>query len=478
MLAAGAGTRMKSDLAKVLHPILGRPLLGHVLASVLETDPENVVVVVGHQRDQVVDYLARDFPTVRTAVQAEQNGTGHAVRCALVGLAADGVEVGTAPVVVLAGDTPLLSSATLTDLVRTHAETHASVTVLSAELTDPFGYGRIVRDSDGGVLAIVEQKDATAEQTSIHEINSGMFAFNPQTLVDGLARLTTENSQGEEYLTDVLAIARQDGRAVSAHKAADSDEVHGINNRAQLAAATALLRDRINVEHMLAGVTIIDPTTAWIEPGASLTADAVIERNTSIDAASVVGAGAVIGPDTTLLGTTVEASAHVVRSHCDHAVIREGANVGPFSYLRPGADLGPAGKIGAFVEVKKSKIGAGSKVPHLSYVGDAEIGEGSNIGAGTIFANYDGEHKHPTIVGDYVRVGSDTILVAPVSVGDGAYTAAGSVLTEDVPAGAIGIGRERQVNVEGWVERRHPGSASAQAATAAADTVEEQSADD
>ena len=477
MLAAGAGTRMKSDLAKVLHPILGRPLLGHVLASVLETDPENVVVVVGHQRDQVVDYLARDFPTVRTADQSEQNGTGHAVRCAIEGLAADDIELPAAPVVVLAGDTPLLRSATLSDLVGTHSQTHASVTVLSAELPDPFGYGRIVRDSDGGVLAIVEQKDATAEQTQIHEINSGMFAFNPQTLVDGLARLTTDNSQGEEYLTDVLAIARHDGRAVSAHKAADPDEVHGINNRAQLAAATALLRDRINADHMLAGVTIVDPQTAWIEPGASLTADAVIERNTSVDATSAVGAGAVIGPDTTLLGTTVEASAHVLRSHCDHAVIRAGATVGPFSFLRPGTDLGPDGKIGAFVEVKKSTIGAGSKVPHLSYVGDAEIGEGSNIGAATIFANYDGEHKHATSVGDHVRVGSDSILVAPVKVGDGAYTAAGSVITQDVPAGAIGIGRERQVNVEGWVVRRHPGTASAQAA-AAAGAEESQAADD
>ncbi len=455
---------MKSGLAKVLHPILGRPVLGHVLAAVLETAPQNVLVVVGHQREQVVAYLAEEFPSVRTAVQNEQNGTGHAVRCALEGLAADGVALPDEPIVVLAGDTPLLTGQTLVDLVTTHEQENAAVTVLSADLEDPFGYGRIIRSSDGNVLAIVEQKDATPEQAQVHEINSGMFAFNPATLVDGLARLTTDNSQGEEYLTDVLEIAREDGRTVAAHKATDPDEMHGINNRAQLAAATALLRDRINHEHMLAGVTIIDPTTTWIEPGALIAGDALIERNSAIDHASSVAAGAVIGPDTSLFGTAVAADATVLRSHCTGAVIGEGATVGPFSFLRPGTQLGDQGKIGAFVEVKKSTIGAGSKVPHLSYVGDATIGEGSNIGAATIFANYDGENKHSTVIGDHVRVGCDSILVAPVRIGDGSYTAAGSVITEDVPAGAIAIGRGRQVNVDGWVARRHPETDSARAA--------------
>ncbi len=457
---------MKSGLAKVLHRILGRPVLGHVLAAVLETAPQNVLVVVGHQREQVVAYLAKEFPSVRTAVQNEQNGTGHAVRCALEGLAADGVALPDEPIVVLAGDTPLLTGQTLVDLVTTHEQENAAVTVLSADLEDPFGYGRIIRSSDGNVLAIVEQKDATTEQAQVHEINSGMFAFNPATLVDGLARLTTDNSQGEEYLTDVLEIAREDGRTVAAHKAIDPDEMHGINNRAQLAAATALLRDRINHEHMLAGVTIIDPTTTWIEPGALIASDALIERNSAIDHASSVAAGAVIGPDTSLFGTAVAADATVLRSHCTGAVIGEGATVGPFSFLRPGTQLGDQGKIGAFVEVKKSTIGAGSKVPHLSYVGDATIGEGSNIGAATIFANYDGENKHSTVIGDHVRVGCDSILVAPVRIGDGSYTAAGSVITEDVPAGAIAIGRGRQVNVDGWVARRHPETDSARAATA------------
>lgn len=475
VLAAGEGTRMKSGLAKVLHPILGRPILGHVLAAVLETDPQNVVVVVGHQREQVTAYLASHFPGVHTAVQDEQNGTGHAVRCALAGLAEDGIELPSEPIVVLAGDTPLLTGQTLADLVVTHERAHAAVTVLSADLENPFGYGRIVRDGDGNVMAIVEQKDATAEQALVHEINSGMFAFDPTTLVDALARLTTDNSQGEEYLTDVLAIARGDGRTVAAHKAPDPDEVHGINNRAQLAAAAALLRDRINLGHMTAGVTIVDPATAWIEPGAVIAPDAVIERNTSIDATSAVGSGAVIGPDTSLIDTTVEAEAEVLRSQCLSAHIGAGASVGPFSYLRPATSLGAGGRIGAFVEVKKSTIGAHSKVPHLSYVGDAQIGEGTNIGAATIFANYDGENKHATVIGDHVRVGSDSILVAPVRIGDGSYTAAGSVITQDVPAGAIGIGRGRQANIDGWVARKRPGTDSARAAQDSGDSTTQDS---
>ena len=364
MLAAGAGDSNEvRTFAKVLHPILGRPSSVMCWHQLLQTQPHNVVVVVGHQREQVEQYLAQEFPSVRTAVQVEQNGTGHAVRCALEGLAAQGVELGAEPVIVLAGDTPLISSDTLTDLVATHARTHAAVTVLSAELNDPFGYGRIVRDADGDVLAIVEQKDATSQQAQINEINSGMFAFNPDTLVSALARLTTDNSQGEEYLTDVLAIAREDGLSVSAHKANDPDEVHGINNRAQLAAATALLRNRINTAHMVSGVTIVDPATAWIEPGAVLAPDAVIERNSAVDALVPSVPVRLSAPTPTLLGTTVEAGARVVRSHCDGALIGSGANVGPFTFLRPGTILGARGKIGAFVEVKKSTIGEGAKFP-------------------------------------------------------------------------------------------------------------------
>lgn len=455
---------MKSKLAKVLHPILGKPILGHVLDAVLETQPHQVVVVVGHQRDQVQDYLEGSYPSVVTAVQDEQNGTGHAVRCAFDGLAQAGLAAPDGPIVVLAGDAPLLTGDTLSTLVTAHEQHRAAVTVLSAELDDPFGYGRIVRDSTGAVRQIVEQKDATSEQQQIREISSGMFVFDSETLISGLSRLTTNNAQGEEYLTDVLAMACDEGKNVSAYLTDDPDEVHGINNRVQLAAATAMLRDRINTAYMTAGVAIVDPSTTWIEKGAVIAADAVIERNTSIDSQSVVEADAVIGPDTSLIATTVGCGAVVLKSHCSGAVINSEASVGPYSYLRPGTELGSHGKIGAYVEVKKSTIGAHSKVPHLSYVGDATIGEGTNIGAATIFANYDGENKHATVVGDNVRVGSDSILVAPVSIGDGAYTAAGSVITQDVPAGAIGIGRERQTNVDGWVERSRPGSDSAQSA--------------
>ena len=472
VLAAGAGTRMRSATAKVLHPVLGKPMLGHVLDAVAETDPGIVAVVVGHQRERVEQYVAAQYPQAVIAVQDEQHGTGHAVACALAALAADGIQIPAGPLVVLAGDTPLLTGDTVQALVASHTEAGAAVTVLSAIVSDPTGYGRIVRDVDGTVAAIVEQRDATPAELAIDEINSGMFTFEPAILTDALTRLTTDNSQGEQYLTDVLGIAHSDGRTIgfSLAPGVDNPEIHGINDRAQLAEASAMLRDRVNSAHLRAGVTIVDPATTWIEVGAALEPDCVIERNTSIDAGSSVAAGAVVGPDTTLIATTVASGGQVLKSHCDGADIGQNANVGPYSYLRPGAILGEATKVGAYVEVKKSTIGRGSKVPHLSYVGDAEIGEGSNIGAATIFANYDGVAKHRTSVGNHVRVGSDTMLVAPVTVGDGAYTGAGSVVTEDVPAGAIAVGRSRQVNIEGWVGRRRPGTESAKAAAAAQDS--------
>ena len=466
VLAAGEGTRMKSDLAKVLHPVLGTPLLGHVLREVGGLGAAETVVVVGHQRQRVIDYLAADFPTVRTAVQEQQAGTGHAVRCALTAVAADGVgEAGT--VLVTAGDTPLLTTATLAELVAEHERTSASATVLSAIVPDATGYGRIVRAADGSVLGIVEHKDASTEQLAIAEINSGVYIFDRVALTAALSRLTTDNSQGEEYLTDVLGILRSAGQRVSAAVAADADDVHGINDRVQLAAAGRVLSSRVNERLMRSGVTIVDPDTTWISPEASVGRDAVIERNCSIMPGCAVAARAQIGPDTTLIDTVVGEGAVVLRSHCTGATIAADANVGPFSYLRPGADLRDGAKAGAFVEIKKSVVGEGSKVPHLSYVGDAEIGPGSNIGAATVFVNYDGVHKHRTTIGRDVRIGSDTMLVAPVSVGDGAYTAAGSVITDDVPAGSLGLGRARQRNIDGWVVTRRPGSPAATAAVAA-----------
>lgn len=467
VLAAGAGTRMKSTTPKVLHPILGKPILGHVLDNVVATGADQVVVVVGHGREKVAEFLSENYSQVTTAVQEEQNGTGHAVRCAIESLGAKADELGSKPVVVIAGDTPLLTTQTLNDLVAAQEATGDSVTVLSAQLPDPTGYGRVVRDADGLVTAIVEHKDASEAELAIDEINSGMYAFAFDVLNETLGELSTDNSQGEEYLTDVLSIARGKGKQVGGFIASDPNEVYGINDKAQLAAAGVLLRDRVNEMHMRAGVTIVDPYSTWIAPGAQLAPDSVIERNTSIDDASVVETGAVVGPDTTLVATTVRAGATVLKSHVLGSEIGPEANVGPYTYLRPGSVLAEGAKVGAYVEVKNATIGQNSKVPHLSYVGDATIGEGTNIGAATIFANYDGVKKHSTVVGDHVRVGSDTMLVAPVTVGDGAYTAAGSVVTQDVPPGAIAIGRAIQVNKDRWVAANRPGTKSAEAAQSA-----------
>jgi len=467
VLAAGEGTRMKSDTAKVLHPVLGTPLLGHVLREVTALDPARSVVVVGHQRERVSAYVAQAYPQVYTAVQAQQNGTGHAVRCALEQLAAQDVSVPPGPIIVTAGDTPLLTSATLASLLETHEATGAKATVLTARVADPAGYGRILRDPDGAVVGIVETKDATPDQRRIDEINSGVFAFDSAVLADALGRLTTDNSQGEEYLTDVLGILHADGLRVSACIAEDPQDVLGINDRVQLAQAARVMAGRVNEALMRAGVTIVDPATAWIAPDATVGRDAVIERNTSVGPGCTVAARAVVGPDTTLVQCEVGEGASVLRSHCESAIIGPGATVGPFTFLRPGADLAQGAKAGAFVEIKNAQVGAGSKVPHLSYVGDAAIGEGTNIGAATVFVNYDGVNKHRTVIGDAVRIGSDTMLVAPVNVGDGAYTGAGSVITEDVPPGALALGRARQRNLDGWVAGARPGSASAEAAASA-----------
>ncbi len=456
---------MKSDLAKVLHPILGRPIIGHVLATVAEIEPAQTVIVVGHQRERMTQYVTDEFPDVHVAVQDKQHGTGHAVRCALDSLSQAGAEVANGPVLVIAGDTPLLTAQTLSALLAQHVAAHAAVTALSAEFEDPTGYGRIVRDRNGVVQGVVEHKDATEGQRAIREVNSSMYAFDFDVLKDAVNKLNTDNAQGEEYLTDVLAIARGEGKFIQAHIAVNVTEIHGVNDRIQLAAASKILRDRIVNEHMRNGVTIVDPASTWIEPGATIGTDVTVHPNCQIDADSQIASRAVIGPDTTLIATVVGEDAHVLRSHCLGAAIDAGASVGPFTFLRPRAHLMPGSRVGAYVEIKNSTVGIDSKVPHLSYVGDADIGEGTNIGASTVFVNYDGVNKHRTVVGDHVRVGSDSMLVAPVEIGDGAYTAAGSVVTEDVPPGALAIGRARQKNVEGWVQDKRPGTESAQAAT-------------
>ncbi|MGW3287512.1 bifunctional UDP-N-acetylglucosamine diphosphorylase/glucosamine-1-phosphate N-acetyltransferase GlmU [Streptomyces sp. NPDC001002] len=464
VLAAGEGTRMKSATPKVLHEICGRSLVGHVLAAARELAPENLVVVVGHAREKVTAHLGVIDPAVRTAVQAEQNGTGHAVRIGLeeLGGSVDGT------VVVVCGDTPLLTGETLRRLAGTHSADGNAVTVLTAEVPDATGYGRIVRDDvTGAVVEIVEHKDASEAQRTIREINSGVFAFDGQLLADALKKVRTDNSQGEEYLTDVLGILREAGHRVGASVAGDHREIAGINNRVQLAQARRILNDRLLTAAMLGGVSVIDPATTWIDVTVTFEQDAIVHPGTELHGSTHLGEGAEVGPNSRLTDTRVEAGARVDTTVSDSAHIGANATVGPFAYLRPGTRLGAKGKIGTYVETKNASIGEGTKVPHLSYVGDATIGEYTNIGAASVFVNYDGQDKHHTTVGSHCRTGSDNMFVAPVTVGDGAYTAAGSVITKDVPPGSLAVARGQQRNIEGWVARKRPGSAAAKAAEAA-----------
>ncbi|UGQ14506.1 bifunctional UDP-N-acetylglucosamine diphosphorylase/glucosamine-1-phosphate N-acetyltransferase GlmU [Yinghuangia sp. ASG 101] len=467
VLAAGEGTRMKSATTpKVLHALAGRSLVGHVVEAARRLDPEELVVVVGHGRDRVTAHLAELDPDALPVVQEEQNGTGHAVRVAVDALADRGREP-SGTVVVVCGDTPLLTTGTLAALVDTHQQEGNGVTVLSAHVPDPTGYGRIVREGDGAVGGVVEHKDADAAQRAITEINSGVYAFDGKLLRAALSGLTTDNSQGEEYLPDTLAVLRSAGHRVGAVAAADHREILGINDRVQLAEARRLFNQRVLEAWMRAGVTVVDPATTWVDVDATLEPDATLLPNTQLYGRTSIAAGAEVGPNCTLRDTVVDAGAHVFNATCEGAVVGPGASVGPYTYLRPGTVLAGNAKAGGFVEMKNAQVGEGSKVPHLSYVGDATIGVGANIGAATIFVNYDGVAKHHTVVGDHVRVGSDSMLVAPVTIGDGAYTAAGSVVTEDVPPGAMAVARGRQRNITGWVTRRRAGSPAAAAAEAA-----------
>ncbi|WP_019814291.1 bifunctional UDP-N-acetylglucosamine diphosphorylase/glucosamine-1-phosphate N-acetyltransferase GlmU [Saccharomonospora saliphila] len=464
ILAAGEGTRMRSALPKVLHPIAGRPLIEHAVRAADGLDPERLVVVVGHGRQAVTEHLSRVSDTlgrpVHTAVQERQDGTGHAVSCALGELAS----TGSGTVLVTYGDVPLLDTPTLRGLLSEHAERGNAATVLTAVVGDPGGYGRVVRDGDGEVAGIVEHADADAAQREITEINSGVYAFDAAVLADALSRLSSDNAQGELYLTDVLGIARSDGGRVGALVVDDPWLTEGVNDRVQLSTLGAELNRRIVRHWQRAGVTVVDPATTWLDADVTLDADVVLAPNTQLHGATTVGAGARIGPDTTLTDVTVGAGASVVRTHGSESFVGEGAQVGPFAYLRPGTRLGADGKIGTFVETKKADIGRGTKVPHLTYVGDATIGEHSNIGASSVFVNYDGVDKQHTVVGSYVRTGSDTMFVAPVTVGDGAYSGAGTVIRRNVPPGALAVSGSPQRNIEGWVARRRPGTPAAEAA--------------
>ena len=457
---------MKSTRAKVLHEIAGLPLIAHALLAVRGVGAATTVAVVGHGRDEVSAAIAELELDVIEAIQEEPRGTGHAVQIALDALGA-GASDGT--VLVTYGDVPLLTSETLAELLEDHRSSGQSVTILTAELDDPNGYGRIVRDADGFVVAIKEERDADDSERTIREVNSGVVAVDAKFLRDAVTRLAPTNAQGELYLTDIVGLAVEDGLPVGAHVLEDVWQTEGVNDRAQLARLGRELNRRITTRWMSEGVTIVDPDTTWIDSAVVLAPDVTLHPGTQLLGATVVEAGASIGPDTTLRNVEVGADATVIRTHASDAVVGAGATVGPFAYLRPGTEIGPDGKVGTFVETKNAQLGPGAKVPHLSYIGDAEVGEGANVGAGTIVANYDGVAKHRTKVGKHARTGSNNVFVAPVTIGDGAYTGGGTVVRNDVPPGALATSAGPQRTMEGWVSANRAGTPAAAAADAADD---------
>ena len=445
VLAAGSGTRMVSDTPKVMHQLAGRTLLGHVMATASSLDITGLYVVLRHQKELIGAYLTENFPKAKQVEQDEISGTGRAVEVSLSEVPSDF----DGDVLVISGDVPLMDTQTLNALIATHQKGKASATILTAILEDPTGYGRIVRAADGQVAKIVEQLDANESELAIQEINAGVYIFDAKHLREALSHLGSHNAQGERYLTDVAALLVEDGHPVMAEVVADNWLVHGINDRAQLSEVAKELNSRICRAWQLSGVTILDPESTWIDVQVSIGQDAIIHPSSHLRGLTSIGTRAEIGPSVVI----------------ENSVVQDQAKVGPFAFLRAGTDLGVGGKIGAFVETKNAKIGTGSKVPHLSYVGDAEIGEGSNIGAGTIFANYDGVAKHFSKIGSHVRTGSHNVFVAPISIGDGAYTAAGTVVRKDVAKGELGMNVAPQRAIADWVIKNRPGTDSAEAAS-------------
>jgi bifunctional UDP-N-acetylglucosamine pyrophosphorylase / glucosamine-1-phosphate N-acetyltransferase len=446
-MAAGQGTRMRSDLPKVLHEICGRPMVAWPILAARDAGAGRICVIVSPDRD-----LSAALPNgTETIVQPEADGTGGALRAA-----ADVVR-DSDTVLILSGDHPLVSAEIIDELFATHSQAEAAATVMTTEMDDPGSYGRIVRGAEGDIERIVEAKapgDATPEELAIKEVNAGTYAFAGPSLADALERLTNDNAQGEYYLGDVLPVLRESGLRVAAYRAPDPGVNLGINDRADLARVADEARRRILVGHMRSGVTVEDPGATWIDADVEIAADTTILPGTTLRGRSSIGAGSTIGPMTTLIDSRVGDRATVVHSYLTRCEVANEATVGPFTYLRPDARVGEGAKAGTFVEIKNSEIGAGAKVPHLSYIGDADVGEGSNLGASTVTANYDGRGKYRTKIGKNVQTGVDTTLVAPVEVGDDAYTGAGSVITDDVPPGALGISRAEQKNVEGYAAKK------------------------
>ena len=448
ILAAGQGTRMKSVLPKVLHPVAGRPMVEQVVRTANSLSPASIIVVVGHRAD-AVQALLGGREGVEFALQAPQLGTAHALQQAEPLLAGR-----TGTVVLLSGDVPLLKTATLRRLLDTHLNARAAATVVTALVERPYGYGRIIRVG-GRIARIVEERDASPAQKRVKEINTGIYAFDLAPLFDQLRNIAAKNAQGEYYLTDLVALYRRRKLAVETVTVDDAAEIRGVNTRSELAEVSAIMRQNKNEELMAAGVTLIDPATTYIDPDVEVGSDTVIHPGVVIQGHSKVGSACEIHAYVRITDSEL-ADKVTVNNFCVlvGSRVAEGAAIGPFAHLRPASDVGPGAKVGNFVELKKTTMGEGSKVNHLSYLGDATIGARVNVGAGTITCNYDGQKKHQTVIEDGAFIGSDTQLIAPVRVGKGAYVGAGSSITEDVPAGALGIGRGRQSNVEGWVERR------------------------
>lgn len=447
VLAAGEGTRMKSAMPKVLHPLLDRPILAYVLNCLHAAGIGRVAVVVGHGAQQVETYLAKHG--VETVIQEEQLGTGHAVMSA-----ADAFSDFSGALLVISGDTPLLRPDTVGQLLWEHEERTAAATILTSVPPDPTGYGRVVRDEEGKITRIVEDKDATAEEELISETNSSIYCFAAQKLFAALGRLDTDNVQGEYYLTDVVKVLADMTETIGSHIVKDHTETMGINSRKQLAEALGILQARVNDHWMAEGVTIAAPEQTWIGQDVALGPDTELWPQTTLVGATTVGAGCKIGPGVRIVDSTIGDSVTIEQAVVRECTIEDGASVGPFCSLRPGTRLRKGSKAGTFVEMKKTDVGEGSKVPHLSYMGDATIGRDANVGAGTITCNYDGTNKYPTVIEDGAFIGSDTMLIAPVRIGSHAVTAAGSAIAKDVPADALAIERCNQKTIEGWARRK------------------------
>lgn len=446
ILAAGMGTRMKSKMPKVLHKVCGKPLSKWVINASKAAGADKVCAVVGHKAETVKEVLG---DVCEFALQAEQKGTGHAVMQAI-----DVIKNSKGEVVILNGDTPLITAETINKAIEYHKNNGNQATVITAILDDATGYGRIVRDNDGSVLKIVEQKDASEEEKKINEVNSGMYVFDAQSLVYALDKITPNNAQGEYYLTDTLEILLSAGKKIGGYAISDNDEIRGINDRVQLNEAEKIMQKRINEYHMRNGVTMRNPESVYIEDGVEIGNDTEICQNVTIKSGTKIGSDCVIGSGSMLDRAVIHDGVDVLSSVILESEVDEGTHVGPFAYIRPNCHVGKEVKVGDFVELKNSNIDDGTKISHLTYIGDSDVGKRVNFGCGTVTCNYDGKKKYRTTIGDDCFVGCNTNFVSPINVGDGVYIAAGSTITEDIPENSLSIARARQVNKEGWKDKR------------------------